>query len=95
MQFRKWLNRDISMRAHVIGRVEVNDGSIYSELDIGDCNRNITLDFSIYGNLNDEKESRKEYRNNLEKLNRLLESVTKMRDAYIEAEALTLQNKEK
>lgn len=46
---RDWLNKDPGMRAYVISRIDTHERGWFSaSLEIGDCNRQVTLDFGMH-----------------------------------------------
>lgn len=95
MKKRKWLNDDPASRAFVIAAVENTKGRkvgedgddrFYPTLEIGDCVRSISLDFSLslYGEEAKQSEYDKLYKKNLKKVARFRSIINEFCDAIVE-----------
>ncbi len=76
---RKFLNKHLGLAA-IESYISIDriDGGVEASIDISDCNRKISLDFYLF-NTED-----KYVKKRLDKLNLIVEEVTKFRDTYLE-----------
>jgi hypothetical protein len=76
---RKFLNKDLGLAAiESYISIDTMDGGMEASLDISDCNRKVTLDFYFFGT------EEKNIKRRLDKLNLIVEEVTKFRNTYLE-----------
>jgi hypothetical protein len=76
---RKFLNKNTGLAAIETSiSIDRIDGGIDASVDISDCNRKISLDFYVFNT--EEKYVKKR----IDKLNLIVEEITKFRDTYLE-----------
>lgn len=73
---RAWLNKDPTMTGSIAWELEGED---YAELNIRDCTRSISLEFGAYG----DDIGAKDRQLRLKKLDRIIDMLTKFRDAMV------------